>query len=428
MSAELRPDLLVVGAGPAGLSAALAAAQGGVSVLLADLNPGPGGQIWRGDKSDGAGESGRLLREVRSHPGITALQGAHLVLAEGSVRRRVLQFSTPGGAVRVRPGRVVLATGAAERFLPFPGWTLPGVVGAGGLQARVKGGLEIRGARVVVAGSGPLLLAVVAGLRRQGARVLMVAEQAGLGRLAGFALAATRSGGKAGEAGRLAWALRGVPYWPGTSPLRAEGSGRLEHVTLSGPFGERTLACDWLAVGWGLVPDTRAARLLGCELGPGGAVRVGPWQDTSVPGVYAAGELTGVGGVDKARLEGFVAGCAATGQAERLRDAPALLHQARAFQAALERGFALRPGLRALPSPDTIVCRCEDVTHAQLRGCASWTEAKLHTRCGMGPCQGAVCGPATETLYGWHSPGVRPPLSPIPLSELLSEPIQRSMP
>lgn len=426
---ELRPDLLVVGAGPAGLSAALAAAQGGVSVLLADLNPGgPGGQIWRGARPDGVGESGRLLREVRTHPGITPLYGAHLVLAEGSGHGRVLQFSTPGGAVRVRPGRVIVATGATERFLPFPGWTLPGVVGAGGLQAMVKGGLEVRGARVVVAGSGPLLLAAAAGLRAEGARVLAVAEQAGLGGLAGFALAAAHSGGKVGEAARLAWALRGVPYHLGTSPLRATGSGRLERVTLRGPFGERTLACDWLAVGFGLVPDTRAAALLGCELGPGGAVRVGPWQDTSVPGVYAAGELTGVGGADKARLEGFVAGCAASGQAERLRDAPAELHQARAFQVALERGFALRPGLRALPSPDTIVCRCEDVTHAQLRSCASWTEAKLQTRCGMGPCQGVVCGPATETLYGWHSPGIRPPLSPIPLSELLSEPTQRSMP
>ena len=235
---ELRPDLLVVGAGPAGLSAALAAAQGGVSVLLADLNPGPGGQIWRGARPDGVGESGRLLREVRAHPGITPLYGAHMVLAEGSGRGRVLQFSTPGGEVRVRPGRVIVATGATERFLPFPGWTLPGVVGAGGLQAMVKGGLEVRGARVVVAGSGPLLLAVAAGLRAKGARVLAVAEQAGLWGLAGFALAAARSGGKAGEAGRLAWALRGVPYRPGTTPLRATGSGRLERVTLQGPFGE----------------------------------------------------------------------------------------------------------------------------------------------------------------------------------------------
>ncbi len=424
---DLRPDLLVIGAGPAGLSAALAAAQGGVSVLLADLNPGPGGQIWRAAKPDGAGESGRLLRDVAAHPGITALNGAQLVLAEGSGRGRVLQFSTSGGAVRARPARVILATGATERFLPFPGWTLPGVVGAGGLQAMVKGGLSVQGARVVVAGSGPLLLAVAAGLRAKGARVLTVAEQASLGQLAGFALAA-RTGGKAGEAARLAWALRGVAYRPGTYPLRAEGAGRLERVTLSGPVGERTLACDWLAVGFGLVPDTRAARLLGCELGPGGSVRVGPWQDTSVPGVYAAGELTGVGGVDKARLEGHVAGCAASGQIERLKDAPAQLRQARAFQAALERGFALRPELRSLPSPGTVVCRCEDVTHGQLRGCASWTEAKLHTRCGMGTCQGAVCGPATETLYGWHSPGVRPPLSPLPISELLSEPFQRSTP
>ncbi|MGY2894751.1 FAD-dependent oxidoreductase [Deinococcus sp. UYEF24] len=420
----LTPDVLVIGAGPAGLTAALTAAQGGATVLLADLNPGPGGQLWRGLKADRSEAAptpgGELLAQVQAQPGIQTLYSAQLVLVEHTLRGRVAQFTTPNGGCRVLAHKVILATGSSERFLPFPGWTLPGVVGAGGLQAMVKGGLDVRGARVVVAGSGPLLLAVAAGLAGHGARVLAVAEQAGLPALAAFAVAASRSGGKAGEAATLAWKLRGVPYLPGTSPVRAEGNGeRLERVVLRTGKAQFSLRCDWLAAGFGLVPDTRAAALFGCDLSQTGEVKVSAWQATSARGVYAAGELTGVGGADKARLEGFVAACAVTGQVGRLREVPQQAERSRAFQLALGRSFALRPHLAVLAAPDTIVCRCEDVPHASLQGCSSWTEAKLHTRCGMGPCQGRVCGPAAETLYGWTFTGVRPPLAPLPLSELL---------
>ena len=423
----LTPDILVIGAGPAGLTAALTAVQGGATVLLADLNPGPGGQLWRGLKADHT-PGGKLLAQVQAQPRIQTLYGAQLVLVEHTLQGRVAQFTTPQspgtqGARRVLAHKVILATGSSERFLPFPGWTLPGVVGAGGLQAMVKGGLDVSGARVVVAGSGPLLLAVAAGLAGHGARVLAVAEQASLPALAAFAVAASRSGGrgggKAGEAATLAWKLRGAPYLPGTSPVRAEGRGRLERVVLKTGKAQFSLRCDWLAAGFGLVPDTHAAALFGCELSQVGEVKVSAWQATSVGGVYAAGELTGVGGADKARLEGFVAACAVTGQVSRLREVPRQAARSRAFQLALGRSFALRPHLATLAAADTIVCRCEDVPHAALQSCSSWTEAKLHTRCGMGACQGRVCGPATETLYGWTFTGVRPPLAPLPLSELL---------
>lgn len=415
----LETDLLIIGAGPAGLSAALAAAQNGAAVLLADLSPGPGGQIWRGTKASDGGESGALLREVQSQPNITALYSAQVALSErGPQGGRAVQFSTPQGPRRVLAHKIILASGATERFLPFPGWTLPGVVGAGGLQAMVKSGLDVRGARVLVAGSGPLLLAVAAGLRAAGAEVVGVAEQASPAQLLGFGLAAQR-GGKVGEAAKLLWALRGVPYWPSTYPVKASGGQRLTRVELGG-LTRRTLACDWLAAGFGLVPETRLAALFGCAL-KGGAVKVGAWQQTSQPGIYAAGELTGIGGVDKARLEGSMAGYAATGQVGRLRDLPTQLEQARRFQASLERRFALRPSLRALPAADTLICRCEDVPHAALQACPSWTEAKLQTRCGMGTCQGRVCGPAAETLYGWTFTGVRPPLLPLPLADLLGE-------
>lgn len=414
---DLKPDVLVVGAGPAGLAAALTAAQGGCSVLLLDANPAPGGQLWRGVQAGTPGEAGKLLLDVQTHPGIQTLCGAEVIWVEGRSGAWTFQVGALAGGQRIRPARVIVATGATERFLPFPGWTLPGVVGAGGLQAMVKSGLDVRGKRVVVAGSGPLLLAVAATLNKQGARVLALAEQTPLRKLARFGLHAL---GKGRQAAQLLPDLRGVPIWPDTYPVRASGAQALESVTLRRGGRERTLQCDWLAAGFGLLPDLRLATMLGCETA-GGAVKVDAWNQTSLPGVYAAGESTGIGGVDKALAEGRRAGAAASGQVERLRGPPPR-EQYAPFVQALARDFALRPELRALPGPDTIICRCEDVTHAQLQACPTWTAAKLYTRCGMGACQGRICAPAAETLYGWPFAGVRPPLAPTPISHLLLHP------
>ncbi|TSA79176.1 FAD-binding protein [Deinococcus detaillensis] len=421
-------DAVVVGAGPAGLMAARTAAEGGLRALLLDAQPGSGGQIWRGAVAGQKGTAGDLLRDVASHPGITVMSGAEVMAAETRERAHTLTVTTAAGLRQIHAERVILTTGATERFLPFDGWILPGVFGAGGLQAMSKGGLDVRGKRVVVAGSGPLLLAVAAGLRQKGARVLAVAEQAGLPGVAAFGMAAARLPGKSREAWALAARLLGVPYWADCAVVRASGQNQLQSVTLRRGRREITLDCDYLAVGFGLVPETRVAALLGCALDGTGAVQVNVWQATSIQGVYAAGEVCSIGGVDGALLEGFVAGCAASGQIERLRDAPRRAEIQRRFQATLERSFALRPKRLPTPLPTTIVCRCEDVRHGELRGFAGWTAAKLQTRCGMGACQGRVCGPACETLYGWRFEGVRAPLVPLPLAQLLDEPITLSPP
>jgi NADPH-dependent 2,4-dienoyl-CoA reductase/sulfur reductase-like enzyme len=175
-------------------------------------------------------------------------------------------------------------------------------------------------------------------------------------------------------------------------------------------------ACDVLACGFGLVPNLELARLLGCET-TAGAVVVDASQRTSLEGVFAAGELGGIAGVDQALVTGAIAGLAAAGHRvpgrllERREDG-------RAFGARLAAAFCLRDELRSLPRPDTVVCRCEDVRLGPLAASASAREAKLATRLGMGPCQGRVCGAALSVLRRFPPDTVRPPLVPVPIAVL----------
>jgi NADPH-dependent 2,4-dienoyl-CoA reductase/sulfur reductase-like enzyme len=316
--------------------------------------------------------------------------------------------------------RLILAPGARERFLPFPGWTLPNVLGAGGLQALVKSGLEIAGKTVVVAGSGPLLLAVAAYLRKRGAIVRVVAEQAPAGPVFRFGLSLLRSPAKLAQAVGLRARLGGVRYRTGTWPIAAHGGSQLESVTLTDGRTTWDVSCDYLACGFGLVANVELPRVLGCATASGFVV-VDDHQRTTIDGIFCAGEATGIGGLDKSVAEGAIAGAAATGQTEvarrhffRSRD------RARRFAQALDRAFALRDELRSLPRPETIVCRCEDVPLAHLLPYSGTRAAKLHTRCGMGPCQGRICGPALEFLRGAEADSARPPVFPTRLGSLVA--------
>jgi len=401
-------DVLVVGAGPAGMAAAWAAASAGASVGVVDDNPSPGGQIWRSEAAHpSTPEAVEWYRRI-SRVKIAFIHGAKVVdhPAEG-----MLLAETWDGVSEIRYRKLILATGARERFLPFPGWTLPNVMGAGGLQALAKSGLPVEGKRVVVAGSGPLLLAVAAYLKKHGAQVLFIAEQAPGQRLAWFAAALLGRPAKAMQAIRLKRELAGIPYLTSCWPVAAEGEGKLERVTLR--RGKKTwrVACDYLACGFHLAPNTELAELLGCAL-ENGCVRVDQWQQTSREAVYCAGEPTGIGGLELSLTEGQIAGFAAT---ERKDRATALFGERESnqrFARRLDRTFALREELKSLAAPDTIVCRCEDVPLARLRGYDSWRAAKLETRCGMGPCQGRVSGAATEILFGWRAESVGPPVFP----------------
>lgn len=414
-----RYDVLIVGAGPAGLAAAQAAAGQGARVAVLDAQPRAGGQVWRHDVR--RAPSRLVARSLRDglKPPVEWMAGTSVVAAEGDA----LLVQTPQAAQWLRYGNLVLATGARELLLPFPGWTLPGVVGAGGSQALAKQGWPLAGKRVVVAGSGPLLLAAAATLRRHGAIVAAICEQAEAPALRGFAASLWRWPRKLLQAARLRLQLADVPYRSGTVVRRAHpdtSRNPLRAVELEGPRGTEQLACDMLAVGYGLIPNMELAHLLGCATQPFGAhaaVQVDARQHTSLDRVYAAGEACGIGGVDCARIEGTIAGLAATGA-----DIPArLLRQrahARAFAAALQRTFALRPAVHALAAADTLVCRCEDVTLGMLADHADFRSAKLATRCGMGACQGRICGAALAELGRFPHAGSRPPLFPARLSTL----------
>ena len=401
-------DVLVVGAGPAGMAAAYRAAENGLSVIVVDDNPAAGGQIWRGEaKSREAREWFERIRSVE----IQFVNGARVFqqTATGSLLAEISR-----GVCELTYKSLILATGARERFLPFPGWTLPNVMGAGGLQALVKTGLPIERKRVVVAGSGPLLLAVAAYLRGRGADVLLIAEQAPGLRLARFGLGLFS---KTAQALSLRKQLRGVRYLSGCWPLVAHGGDKLESVTLFRRGSRRQVACDYLACGFHLVPNVELAELLGCDL-QRGAVRVDDFQHTTVSQVYCAGESTGIGGLELSLVEGEIAGLAVAGKTDAARALFSKRAKQRKFAQLLNRTFALRDELKVLVTSETIVCRCEDVIFERLRQHSSWRAAKLQTRCGMGPCQGRVCGGAVEFLFGWRAESVRPPVLPVRVESL----------
>ena len=434
-------DVAVVGAGPAGLAAAVAAADAGCAVQVLDLAERPGGQYWRWGPATADG------RFHHGWPAFTALRdrlAAHQ--ASGRIVYRpghaVFGVEPPRGAgtpfrvhavagdrerdyAGVRARAVVVATGAYDLQLPVPGWSLPGVMAAGAAQAMLKSSAVTAGRRVVVAGTGPFLLPVAAGLARAGATVLAVAE-------AGQPLDYLRQPARLAAswrklpeaAGYLATLARHrVPVLRQHGVIAARGDDRLQSVTLARldrqwrpvPGTERTLEADVLAAGYGFVPQVELLGEAGAELAsgagpaPGAAVAVaGADQQTTVAGLFAAGETTGVGGADLARAEGEIAGRAAARYAGRAVAPPprGMVRQRaalRRFAAVMHAVHQVRPGWAGWPDDDTVVCRCEEVTLGRLRAAAGLgaddaRSMKLLARPGMGWCQGRICGPVVDAL------------------------------
>ena len=368
------------------MAAAVRARECGQQVTVLDDNPTAGGQIWRGGK-------GSPWFSKFQQSGASLLTGQRVIA--GNARNRTLQLeNSTGAASQIAYGTLILATGARELFLPFPGWTLPNVMGVGGLQALVKSGLPVAGKRIVVAGSGPLLLAVAHYLRKHKAIVPLVAEQASWTSLLKFSAHLTPA--KLLQAATLQTAA----YRPSNWVTAAEGIDKLQQVRLN---TGRIIPCDYLAVAYGFVPNTELATVFG------------PSEH-----ILQAGECTGIGGVELSVIEGEIAGYLAANRPDLAKKLKFPHKSAQGFANALNETFAPRPELRALCQPDTVVCRCEDVPLRCLQSSDSWRAAKLHFRCGMGPCQGRICGPAVKFLLNWQSESIRPPVFPAKISSLIA--------
>ncbi|GAB3279614.1 NAD(P)/FAD-dependent oxidoreductase [Kineosporia babensis] len=455
-------QVLIIGGGPAGMSAARAALAGGAQVVLLEAGDALGGQFWRHLPESRKGGEEQVLhhkwrhfntvqRELRDDPGCEVVLGAHVWAIErpdgGQAPAVHVMVGPPDGADReprtYLPQSIIFATGGQERTLPFPGWDLPGVYTAGAAQALAKGERVAVGQRVLVAGAGPFLLPVVTSLIRTGATVIGVAEASGWKRLAKgwlsrpWELAATRS--KAGELGGYLREMvhHRVPYRAGTTVIAAHGEESVESVTLARldadwkpvPGTQRRVEVDAVCVSHGFVPRTELALTVGCTVDAHGFVVVDDQQRTSVENVFCAGELTGIGGVDLALAEGEIAGATAAGTQPRASVVKAR-NVFRAFAERLQTAHGIRPGWQTWPEPGTTLCRCEDVTVGEVREVAAATQArglrslKLTTRAGLGPCQGRTCGRNTEEILsscGLLDPGRtarRPIAIPVRLGEL----------
>jgi thioredoxin reductase len=496
--------LAVIGAGPAGLAAAVTAAEHGTSVVLLDAESVVGGQFWR--HPAGGGKPGAITdhevadlhhdlstyRTLRSRLAAAVASGriVHLSGHEvWSVERGPEAGAGGGGLFRinavdrsdVRPRSVsvwsrclLIATGAFDLQVPFPGWDLPGVMTAGGVQSLLKGHGVLAGRRVVVAGSGPFLLSVASGLARRGATVLGVYEAARPSRWISDLRSVVGATGKLREGVGYAAGLtrHRIPYRTGWTVVAAHGHADLESVLVAPtdsaghvrPARSRRISADVLAVGWGFVPQIDLAMQLGCavEVGTDGlpVVTTDIAGRTSVRGVWAAGEVRGVGGAELALVEGELAGTALAMAVARETHGPKppnaddptsrvgrrtirkmLLRRAALlrFASALQRTYPVPRSWIDAVTDDTVVCRCEEVSAGAIRAVVErdlitdGRTAKLLVRPGMGWCQGRICGYATERLvreWGRSQPAdsadgdsavERPVVIPVPLALLAGE-------
>ena len=413
--------IVVVGAGPAGIAAACRAAESGAMVTLLDGEPYPGGGTWRHSIDYSVPRKAKRWFNRLDKVGVS-LRTAETVIDITGCSVQVQREQ--GGLDSIAFDKLILATGAHELFLPFPGWTLPNVMGGGGTQALLKAGMPVKRLRVVVGGSGPLLFAVAASLAKAGAKIVCVAEQTSRVQLAKFALGTLRY-----QPARIVQGMGYMlqyfpaPYWPNTWVKEARGDSQVREVVLTNGKRQWIEPADLVACAYGLVPSVELAALAGCNLRSQIAVVVDELQRTSIEGIFAAGEITGIGGIDLAITEGEIAGLAAAGKESGTRTAKLIARRERQqkFARLLNQSFALKPHLKQLPADDTIVCRCEDVTFGELKNQADQRSAKLYTRCGMGPCQGRVCSSALQYLLDWEPNKVRPPLSPTKIGDFISK-------
>ena len=419
-------SIVIVGAGPAGISAAEVLCAGGHRPILIDEGYRPGGQGYRQPSGGLALDMPRLMGSEAGkyealHARFAGLEGRMeyrprtLVWA---IDGKTLHLVCDGRADTIEADTLLLATGAMDRVAPIPGWTLPGVFTLGGAQVALKDQGCLIGHRVAFLGSSPLLLLAARQYREMGGEVVVVADTTPLRAKAAALPAMTRSPrtllrGLAYMAGTM---RAGTPLLHGVTPLAIEGDGHVEAVLLRDGSGrEQRFACDAVALGYGLKPETQLADLAGARFAHDEDFRLFlPKTDgfgRSRPGLYLAGDGAAIGGADAAEASGALAAHAVLSDLGAPQDIGAVrllarrLARLRVFQRGLARAFAWPVAqIRAQPD-ETILCRCENVTigavrqaMAQALGPVEVNRVKAMTRCGMGRCQGRVCGPALQEI------------------------------
>ena len=455
MSAGSVAKVVIVGAGPAGLNAAVVCAEAGVPSLILDEKPGIGGAIYGGETAKGRKQDQQAARLFAA---VKRLEAQIEISTESSVvgyfaEAGEIAYLKRGELVRRRAGRVILATGCYERPQPFPGWELPGSMTVGAAQLHVKAGLVKPGRRVVLAGTGPLLLAAAKQLHEAGVEVVSVFEAGRRRDLLRHPLRLLSGTSLLLEGlGYVNYLARhGIPLRFSWGVVEAKGKEMLEEVVVA-PYDREwrpeiprslTLQADCLAVEYGFVSRTELAQLLGCrqrfDKALGWVPVTDEWQRSSPRGIYVAGDGAGVYGAEAAAIQGRIAAtaCLVDGGLTLPPAASRALARDRRRLAALKRfrrGFEdfsrLRAGLLDLPAEDTVICRCENVRLKEIRkaveaGARDLASLKMGTRVGMGDCQGKVCGPFCHSLLAREGSAERAgflrarfPLSPLPFSSL----------
>lgn len=453
-------DIAVVGAGPAGLAAATTAAGLGLKVVILDEQQAPGGQIYRSleNVADSRPEvlavlgsgytAGREVIAAFRQASVTYIPAALVWNVSGG---RWIDYSHGNRSHRIEADHVIVATGAYERPVPIPGWTLPGVTTAGALQILLKASAMVPDRPVVLAGGGPLLLLVAAQLIGAGVRPAAVIETTGWGRyFATIKILPSALWGRSYLAMGLEFqrVLRraDVPVFRGARDLEIAGSDGVAGVRFVARGKRREIAAGMVALHQGVIPNQQLARLVGCRFrwNAGQSCFVpllDRWGEASSPGISIAGDGAGISGAKAAVHRGRIA---ALGAATRLGHLSEEKRDRRAApeRAALKRDESIRPLLETLyappealtnPGDDVIVCRCEEVTAGQLRravslGVTGPNQAKAFLRCGMGPCQGRLCGPTVSSVVSKARSAhpdetgyfrIRPPVKPLRLGELV---------
>jgi NADPH-dependent 2,4-dienoyl-CoA reductase/sulfur reductase-like enzyme len=438
-------DVLIVGAGPAGLAAGIETARHGLRTMLLDENPAPGGRIWQALESRGAADADEasgieLIREFRAS-GVAAYYEASV----WGIEPGGLVFWSRNGAARSsRARRIVLATGTTERPMPIAGWTLPGVMTVGAAQVALKTGRLVPDGGTWIAGQGPLTVLYAAQAIRAGGKLAGILDLSA--RSARWRALRHLPGALADLCKGFGWLREirraDVPILRATD-VRAMGDGALTGISFLDSNRWREQSADLLLLHDGVIPSIQLTRALGCahvwdERQRCWRPRVNEWGETDVDGIVVAGDGAGVAGAAAAMFSGHIAGLGCAFTLGRIDDA-ARDREAVPLRRRYGLAVASRPFIDALftpravnPDDDVLVCRCEEVTAGEVRaavklGCQGLNQLKAFTRCGMGPCQGRMCGTSVAEVFaaarGLHPREVEPyrtrfPARPLTVGEL----------